>query len=200
MYLKRGFGLGYRDDLQGVLGLNRAPGGGFCRNRAEQPVPHPTTLSKLIRRLARRSSRNLDRALLKRAVADTRLHRRRLRGDTTCIEADVRHPTGSGPERPRRQPPRGAAKEVKAAGLAVRRAFRDRQLLGREGGSPGFGARSLGPTTPARPWAPPCGCSGGRTIQALALGWFADQAPARPRASGSSARSSRPRIRRCARA
>ena len=59
-------------------------------------MAHPTTLSKLTRRFGTEIVEDLNRALLERAVEGRLIRGRRLRVDTTCIEADVRYPTDSG--------------------------------------------------------------------------------------------------------
>ena len=55
-----------------------------------------TTLSERMLNFGPEIVEDLNHALLERAVADKLLRGRRLRVDTTCIEADVRYPTDSG--------------------------------------------------------------------------------------------------------
>lgn len=99
----------------------------FCRIALDKPVPHPTTLSKLTRRFGPEIVEDLNRALLERAVADRLLRGRRLRVDTTCIEADVRYPTDSGLCAHAVSRLGRAVRSVKAVGLAARTVFRDRR-------------------------------------------------------------------------
>ena len=94
MYLKHRHSLGYETlckEVSDSIGWRR-----FCRIALDKPVPHPTTLSKLTRRFGPEIVEDLNRVLLERVVADKLLRGRRLRVDTTCIEADVRYPTDSG--------------------------------------------------------------------------------------------------------
>ena len=70
---------------------------------------------------------DLNRARLERAVEGKLLRGRRLRIDTTCVEADVRYPTDSGLCAHAVSRLTRAVGRVKAAGLAARTAFRDRR-------------------------------------------------------------------------
>ena len=125
MYLKHRHSLGYETlckEVADSLSWRR-----FCRIGLHRAPPHPTTLMKLTRRFGPEIVEDLNRALLQRAVADKLLRGRRLRVDTTCIEADVRYPTDSGLCAHAISRLGRAVKRVKAAGLASRTAFRDRR-------------------------------------------------------------------------
>lgn len=125
MYLKHRHGLGYETLVKEVadsLSWRR-----FCRIGLHKAPPHPTTLMKLTRRFGPEIVEDLNRALLERAVADKLLRGRRLRVDTTCIEADVRYPTDSGLCAHAVSRLGRAVARVKGAGLAARTAFRDRR-------------------------------------------------------------------------
>jgi IS5 family transposase len=125
MYLKHRHSLGYETLVREVadsLSWRR-----FCRIQLHKAPPHPTTLMKLTRRFGPEIIEALNRALLERAVADKLLRGRRLRVDTTCIEADVRYPTDSGLCAHAVSRLGRAVGGVKKAGLAARTVFRDRR-------------------------------------------------------------------------
>jgi IS5 family transposase len=125
MYLKHRYGLGYETLVKEVadsLSWRR-----FCRIGLGASVPHPTTLMKLTRRFGPGIVEQLNEALLKAAVEQRVLRSRRVRVDTTVMEADVRYPTDSGLcAQPISRVTR-AARRVKAVGLAARSRFRDRR-------------------------------------------------------------------------
>jgi len=125
MYLKHRYGLGY-ETLVGEV-ADSLSWRFFCRLGLDKRPPHPTTLMKLTRRFGPEIIEDLNRALLERAVADKVLRGRRLRVDTTCIEADVRYPTDSGLCAHAISRLGRAVRAVKAAGLASRTRFRDRR-------------------------------------------------------------------------
>jgi IS5 family transposase len=144
MYLKHRHGLGYETLVKEVadsISWRR-----FCRVPLGGAVPHPTTLAKLTRRFGPEIVADLNRALLAQAVERKVLRSRRLRVDTTVVEADVRYPTDSGLCAHAVSRLRRAADRVKRAGLAARTRVRDRRraagvrvrrvshALGRRGG------------------------------------------------------------------
>src|SRR5438105_3341026 len=144
MYLKHRYGLGYETLVKEVtdsIGWRR-----FCRIRLDAPVPHPTTLSKLTRRFGPEIVEDLNRTLLEQVVERKVLRSRRLRVDTTVVEADVRYPTDSGLCAHAVSRLKRAVDRVKQTGLAARTRFRDRRrsagkivrrvshTLGRRGG------------------------------------------------------------------
>ena len=65
----------------------------FCRIPLDRPVPHPTTLSKLVRRAGPEVIGQLNAALLGKLDGDKLLRARKLRIDTTVVEADIDDPT-----------------------------------------------------------------------------------------------------------
>jgi len=125
MYLKHRYGLGYETVCKEVadsISWRR-----FCRIRLEGRVPHPTTLAKLTRRFGPEVVEQLNQALLRAAVERKVLRSRRLRVDTTVVEADVRGPTDSGLCAHAVSRLRRAATRVKRAGLAARTRLTDRR-------------------------------------------------------------------------
>jgi len=125
MYLKHRYGLGYETlakEVSDSLSWRR-----FCRIRLEASVPHPTTLMKLTRRFGSDIVEELNEALLRAAVERRVLRSRRLRVDTTVVEADVRYPTDSGLCAHAVSRLSRVVRRVKDAGLAVQSRFRDRR-------------------------------------------------------------------------
>ncbi len=125
MYLKHRYGLGYEALVKEVadsLSWRR-----FCRLSLDGAVPHSTTLLKLTRRFGPEIVSELNQAVLKTAVERKLLRSRRLRVDTTVMEADVRYPTDSGLCAHAVSRLGRAVRAVKAAGLALHTRFRDRR-------------------------------------------------------------------------
>ncbi|MDN5932331.1 MAG: ISNCY family transposase [Pseudonocardia sp.] len=125
MYLKHRHGLGYETLVREVA--DSLSWRHFCRIGLHKAPPHPTTLMKLTRRFGPEIVEDLNQALLERAAADKLIRGRRLRVDTTCIEADVRYPTDSGLCAHAISRLGRAVRTVKGAGLAARTVFRDRR-------------------------------------------------------------------------
>jgi IS5 family transposase len=91
LYLKHRYGLGDERRCREVadsLSWRRC-----CRIGLDRPVPHPTTLVKLVGRAGPEVIGQLNTALVARLAADRVLRARRLRADTTVVEADIDDPT-----------------------------------------------------------------------------------------------------------
>jgi IS5 family transposase len=91
LYLKHRYGLGYESlcrEVSDSIGWRR-----FCRIGLDRPVPHPTTLVKLVRRAGPEVIAQLNTALVEKLAADKLLRGRKLRVDTTVVEADIDYPT-----------------------------------------------------------------------------------------------------------
>jgi transposase, IS5 family len=91
LYLRHRYQLGYESWCKEVgdsISWRR-----FCRISLDQRVPHPTTLSKLVGRAGPEVVAQLNAALLAKLAAGKLLRCRKLRVDTTVIEADIGHPT-----------------------------------------------------------------------------------------------------------
>lgn len=124
MYLKHRYSLGYETLVKEVadsLSWRR-----FCRLGLGSEVPHSTTLLKLTQRFGSEIVEELNQTLLKTAVARKLLRSRRLRVDTTVMEADVRFPTDAGLCSDAIGRLSRAVKKVKAMGMALRTRFRNR--------------------------------------------------------------------------
>jgi hypothetical protein len=90
LYLKHRYGLGYESlcrEVSDSIGWRR-----FCRIGLDRPVPHPTTLVKLVRRGGPATVEQLNGALLEKLGEDKLLGVGKLRVDTTVVEADIDHP------------------------------------------------------------------------------------------------------------
>ncbi len=125
MYLKHRYGLGYETlckEVTDSLTWRR-----FCRIALDGRVPDPTTLMKLTKRLGPELLEELNAELLSLAVERKVLRSRRLRVDTTVVEADIRSPTDSGLCAHAVSRLTRLAKRVQAAGLARRSRLRDRR-------------------------------------------------------------------------
>jgi IS5 family transposase len=59
----------------------------------DRSVPHPTTLVKLVRRAGPETIEQLNAALVAKLAQDKLLGGRKLRVDTTVVEADIDYPT-----------------------------------------------------------------------------------------------------------
>jgi transposase, IS5 family len=91
LYLKHRYGLGYQTlcrEVADSISWRR-----FCRLGLDRPVPHPTTLVKLVRRAGPDVIEQLNAALVAKLSADKLLGARKLRIDTTVVEADIDYPT-----------------------------------------------------------------------------------------------------------
>ena len=94
MYLKHRYGLGYETLCREVA--DSFTWRRFCRIALDGRVPDPSTLMKLTKRLGPELLEELNAELLSLAVERQVLRSRRLRVDTTVVEADIRSPTDSG--------------------------------------------------------------------------------------------------------
>src|SRR6266545_6235984 len=116
LYLKHRYQLGYETlckEVSDSISWRR-----FCRIPLDQPVPHPTTLSKLVRRAGPAVVDQLNTALVGKLAADKLLRARKLRVDTTIVEADIDYPTDVGLLEQAIGKLAGTAKRVQAAGGA----------------------------------------------------------------------------------
>jgi IS5 family transposase len=124
LYLKHRYGLGYESlcrEVADSIGWRR-----FCRIPLDRPVPHPTTLVKLVRRAGPEVIEQLNAALLGKLADDRLLRGRKLRVDTTVVEADIDHPTDADLLEKAVRKLGGLVRRVKARGAATRTGFRDR--------------------------------------------------------------------------
>jgi IS5 family transposase len=125
MYLKHRYGLGYETLCREVA--DSFTWRRFCRIALDGRVPDPSTLMKLTKRLGPELLEQLNGELLSLAVERRVLRSRRLRVDTTVVEADIRSPTDSGLCAHAVSRLTQLAKRVKATGLAPRSRLRDRR-------------------------------------------------------------------------
>jgi transposase, IS5 family len=125
MYLKHRYDLGYETlckEVSDSFTWRR-----FCRIALDGRVPDPTTLMKLTKRLGPELVEELNAGLLSLAVERKVLRSRRLRVDTTIVEADIRSPTDSGLCAHAVSRLTRLAKRIRAAGMAPKTRLRDRR-------------------------------------------------------------------------
>jgi IS5 family transposase len=124
LYLKHRYQLGYESlcrEVADSISWRR-----FCRIALDRPVPHPTTLVKLVRRAGPEVIEELNAALLHKLAAGKLLRARKLRVDTTVVEADIDYPTDADLLEHAVRKLGGLVRRVKARGAASRTRFRDR--------------------------------------------------------------------------
>jgi len=124
LYLKHRYQLGYESlcrEVADSISWRR-----FCRIGLDRPVPHPTTLIKLVRRAGPEVIEELNAALVAKLAAGKLLRGRKLRVDTTVVEADIDYPTDADLLEQAVRKLGGLVRRVKARGGASRTRFRDR--------------------------------------------------------------------------
>jgi IS5 family transposase len=124
LYLKHRYQLGYETlckEVSDSIGWRR-----FCRIGLDRPVPHPTTLVKLVRRAGPEVIEQLNQALVDKLAQDKLLRGRKLRVDTTVIEADIDYPTHADLLEGAVRKLGGLVRRIKARGAASRTRFQDR--------------------------------------------------------------------------
>ena len=124
LYLKHRYWLGYESlcrEVTDSISWRR-----FCRIPLDRPVPHPTTLVKLVRRAGPEIIEQLNVALVAKLAAGKLLRARKLRVDTTVVEADIDYPTDADLLEHAVRKLGGLVRRVKARGAASRTRFRDR--------------------------------------------------------------------------
>jgi transposase, IS5 family len=124
LYLKHRYGLGYESlcrEVADSISWRR-----FCRLPLERPVPHPTTLVKLVRRAGPEVVEELNAALVGKLAQDKLLRARKLRVDTTVVEADIDYPTDADLLEHAVRKLGGLVRRIKGRGAASRTRFRDR--------------------------------------------------------------------------
>ena len=124
LYLKHRYGLGYESlcrEVNDSISWRR-----FCRIPLDRPVPHPTTLIKVVRRAGPEAIQQLNSALLHKLAAGKLLRARKLRVDTTVVEADIDYPTDADLLEHAVRKLGGLVRRIKGRGAASRTRFRDR--------------------------------------------------------------------------
>ncbi len=89
-------------------------------------MPHPTTLSKLTRRYGPAVLHDLNRLLVQRATEQKLLRSRKLRIDTTVVQAPIEYPSDIGLLADSARVVTRTVRHLQAAGAAARTAFHSR--------------------------------------------------------------------------
>jgi IS5 family transposase len=121
LYPKHRYQLGYESlcrEVADSIGWRR-----FCRIGLDRPVPHPTTLVKLVRRAGPEVVEELNAALVAKLAQDRLLRGRKLRVDTTVVEADIDDPTDADLLEHAVRKLGGLVRRVKGRGAASRTRF-----------------------------------------------------------------------------
>jgi IS5 family transposase len=124
LYLKHRYQLGYESlcrEVADSISWRR-----FCRIGLDRPVPHSTTLVKLVRRAGPDVIEELNAALVAKLAQGKLLRGRKLRVDTTVVEADIDYPTDADLLEGAVRKLGGLVRRVKGRGAASRTRFRDR--------------------------------------------------------------------------
>jgi IS5 family transposase len=124
LYLKHRYGLGYESlcrEVSDSISWRR-----FCRIPLDRPAPHPTILVKLVRRAGPEVVDELNAALLGKLAQGKLLRARKLRVDTTVVEADIDYPTDADLLEHAVRKLGGLVRRIKGRGAASRTRFRDR--------------------------------------------------------------------------
>ena len=124
LYLKHRYQLGYETlcrEVSDSISWRR-----FCRIGLDRPVPHPTTLVKLVRRPGPETIEQLNAALVAKLAQGRLLGARKRRVDTTVVEADLDYPTDADLLEQAVRKLGGLVRRVKGRGAASRTRFRDR--------------------------------------------------------------------------
>jgi transposase, IS5 family len=129
MFLKFRYRLGYEllcREVADSISWQR-----FCRIPLGGPVPHPTTLVKLTRRVGPAVVCELNQALLAKATDHKVLRTHKVRVDTTVVEANVAYPTDAGLLAKAISTLAHTIGRLQAAGGATRTTTRDRRRAAR---------------------------------------------------------------------
>jgi transposase, IS5 family len=124
LYLKHRYQLGYESlcrEVADSIGWRR-----FCRIGLDRPVPHPSTLIKLVRRAGPEVIEELNAALVAKLARGKLLRARKLRVDTTVVEADIDYPTDADLLEQAVRKVGGLVRRIKGRGAVSRTRFRDR--------------------------------------------------------------------------
>jgi IS5 family transposase len=98
----------------------------FCRIPLHERVPNATTLIKLTHRYGPEMVEEVNKLLIQKAREEKVLRGRRLRVDTTVVEADIHHPTDAGLLSDGVRVITRAVRHLQESGVAAGVAFRNR--------------------------------------------------------------------------
>jgi transposase, IS5 family len=124
MYLKHRYRFGYETLAREVA--DSLHWRQFCHLALDAAVPHPTTLSKLTRKYGPDVIHDLNRLLVQHASERKLVRSRKLRVDTTVVQAPIDYPTDIGLLADSARVVTRTVRRLQAAGAAVRTTFRSR--------------------------------------------------------------------------
>ena len=124
MYLKHRYRFGYETLVREVS--DSLHWRQFCHLALNAAVPHPTTLSKLTRKYGPEVVHELNRLLVQHASERKLVRSRKLRVDTTVVQAPIDYPTDIGLLADSARVVTRSVHRLQAAGAAVRTTFRSR--------------------------------------------------------------------------
>ena len=124
MYLKHRYRFGYETLVREVT--DSLHWRQFCHLALNAAVPHPTTLSKLTRKYGPEVVHELNRLLVQHASERKLLRSRKLRVDTTVVQAPIDYPTDIGLLADGVRVVTRTVRQLQAAGVASRTTFRSR--------------------------------------------------------------------------
>lgn len=124
MYLKHRYGLGYETLVQEVS--DSIKWRRFCRLSLDARVPHSTTLIKLTKRFGPEVLEELNRLVVEKAREEKLIRGRKLRVDSTVVEADIHYPTDAGLLADGVRVITRTVRKLRDAGAALRTEFRNR--------------------------------------------------------------------------
>jgi len=124
MYLKHRFGMGYETLVREVS--DSIKWRTFCRFKLDEPLPDPTALIKATKRYGEDVVKEINGLLVKKASEQKIIRGRKLRIDTTVVEADIHHPTDAGLIADGVRVITRIIEKLKSSGHEAAQSFRDR--------------------------------------------------------------------------
>lgn len=124
MYLKFRYQLGYEVLVQEIA--DSIKWRIFCRIPFDRPAPHSTTLIKLTKRFGPEVIENLNQVLVDKARERKLVRGRKLRLDTTVVDANIHYPTDASLLSDCARAITRTVKRIKKQGQGIRAEFHDR--------------------------------------------------------------------------
>jgi IS5 family transposase len=148
MYLKSRHQLGYEALV--MEGEDSIKWRIFCRLPFDSPVPDSSTLIKLTQRFGPEAIEKLNQVLVDKAREKKLVKGRKLRIDTTVVEANIHHPTDTSLLADCVRVITRQVKKIKKQMIVVSAEFHDRHAPSRSGSTPLLRYSGAGPVKPSR--------------------------------------------------